>query len=107
MPVARSPPVALVHPPTLNSGSNEIVTRSSEVTSPLKRRLCVQRQSDSGPLPWDNSCPSKCPPDCVAISHVCEQLSAKPTAVPEPALTACERTNPRHAPTREGGDVVD
>ena len=34
--------------------------------------------------------------------QVCEQFSAKPTEALEPALTALELTNPRHAPTSDG-----
>ena len=86
----------------VNSGANEIVTRSPDVISPEKPRLCVQRQSDSGPLPDEDIWPSKRAPDCDVISHVCEQLNAKPTVVADPDLTAFELTNPRHAPTSDG-----
>jgi hypothetical protein len=87
----------------VNLGSNAIVTAFSEVTSPLNGRVSVHRQSESGPLPCEVICPSKCPPDWEVTCHRCEQFSGNPTVASEPARTAFELNDPRHAPTRDCG----
>jgi hypothetical protein len=80
-----------------------MVTAFSEVTSPLNGRLSVHRQSESGPLPCEIICPSKCPPDWEVTCHRCEQFNGNPTAESDPARTAFELSDPRQAPNSDCG----
>jgi hypothetical protein len=87
----------------VNRGSKAIVTALFEVTSPLNGRVSVHRQSVSGPLPCDVICPSKCPPDWEVTCHRCEQFNGNPTEASDPARTAFELSDPRHAPISDCG----
>ena len=102
-PVAWSPPTMSEQPPGVNLGSNAMVTALSDVTSPLNGRVSVHRQSESGPLPCEVICPSKCPPDWENTCHRCEQFNGNPTVASDPARTAFELTDPRHAPKSDCG----